>query len=443
MYGIYVPDADTVRRLIPAVQDLLEWPYCSYLIYLARHVDHEAAAFLDRYARAVHDETGEAIAVIVLFDHIEALAEVRSSKPRDLNASESPQIVEDLRIAYGSYPFPKNGVPTRSSRELRTASPRWSLKFADAIGLSRSFVPCIVAFDNVDDAESQDCVVLDLSNADQVWETLRDAMASFMTVAASQRFVMTAERLRTLSREIEYAGPGRPSYFWLMPTTPSELLTILSQSSHPDRAAVVDMISRSSDDTEAAAPNYFINDVAALKAVINYEACVERLRRNWVNTEFQLGSVPAHVVRRLADALTIVGRNSSAARINQLLRSDVAGRAQFVESVEQEARAELMAITAALKMVRASAEQRWRRFAAEMETVHRKRMNRRAEIEALRSSLVPEPFLPHLSAAIDAASHIPGNTTRGGKLALRKTIVGTTSFGANIAQILQGIGVIR
>lgn len=28
-----------------------------------------------------------------------------------------------------------------------------SLKFVDALGLSRSFVPCIVAFDNVDGAE--------------------------------------------------------------------------------------------------------------------------------------------------------------------------------------------------------------------------------------------------------------------------------------------------
>src|SRR5438874_10941279 len=86
MYGVYAPDADAVRRLVPTVQELIEWPYCSYLVYLARDVDHEAITFLDRYARAVHDETGEAIAVIVLFDNIKGLGDVQgceSSRDRE------------------------------------------------------------------------------------------------------------------------------------------------------------------------------------------------------------------------------------------------------------------------------------------------------------------------------------------------------------------------
>jgi hypothetical protein len=425
MYGVVAPDADAVRRLIPTVQDLLEWPYCSYLFYLARHVDQEAIAFLARYAQAVHDETGEAIAVIVLFDDIEVLGEVRGWERRDPDANDSPRVVDDPQIAYGSYPFPQDRVPQRTTRELLTASPRWSLKFADALGLSRSFVPCIVAFDN---AESEDCVVLDLSNADHAWETLRDAIASFMAAPASQHFVMAAERLRTLTRDLRSDKPESPQPFYWMPTTPGRLLHVLSQPSHPNRASVIDMISRSPAGM-ATALNRFVDNVAVLKAVVNYEACVDRLRRSWVNAEFRLGSAPAHVVRRLTDASHIVGQDASAAEINHLLTSDAAGRSQFVESVEQAGRAELAAIAEALRTIRASTLP--------------KELRLRAEIEAIRSSLIPEPFLPHLAAAIESASGLPGAATRGSKLTLRKRIVGATSFGASLAQILQSIGAIR
>jgi len=202
------------------------------------------------------------------------------------------------------------------------------------------------------------------------------------------------------------AAQRRVHRFRLMPTTPGQLLHVLSQPSHQDRASVVGMISQSSDVAAAAALNRFVDNVAELKAVVNYEVCADRLRRNWVNTEFRLGSVPAHVVRRLADALLILGQDSSAAGIDRLLRSDVAGRSQFVESVEQAGRAELVVIAAALRIVRASAEQ--------------KGLSLHAEMEAVRRSLMPEPFLPHLAAAIDSASRRPGDAPRGRKLALRK-----------------------
>lgn len=306
MFGVYAPDADAVRRLIPSVSSLLEWPYCSYLIYLARHVDYEAIAFLDCYARAVHDETGEALAVIVLFDSIEVLGQVRGWEDHDIYGSEPPQVIDDPRIAYGSYPLPPDRVPQRTTSELRKASPRWSLKFADALGLSRSFVPCIVAFDNVSGAESEDCVVLDLSNADQAWETLRDAIASFMTVPASQRFVVAAERLRALTRDLlsaerEFERTAQrwhpPQPFYLMPATPGDLLHVLSQPSHPDRNSVIDLISHPANDASTAVLNRLIDNVAMLRAVVNYEVCASRLRQNWVNTEFRLGLAPAQVVQ--------------------------------------------------------------------------------------------------------------------------------------------------
>ncbi|WP_410593996.1 hypothetical protein [Amycolatopsis sp. lyj-23] len=429
MYGVHAPDADAVRRLIPTVQDLLEWPYCSYLFYLARRVDHEAIAFLERYAEAVHDETGEAIAVIVLFDDIEVLGQIRGRENGGPATADHRRVVDDPQIVYGSYALTRDRVPQRTTSEFRAASPRWSLKFADALGLNRSFLPCLVAFDHAEGAEPSECVVLDLSNADEAWNILRDAIAGFMAVPASQQFVLAAERIRTLTRDLRaVSGTGPAAHYWAMPTTPEEFLRLLTQPDHPDRAPVLDLVSRSPDRAAVATLNRFIGDNAALKAVANHEACVESLRRHWLDAEFRSGAAPARVVRRLADALRILGQDPAAAAVDEVLLSDVERRPRFVEAVGRAGRAELAAITRALEAVRAAARPRELRL--------------RDEIDAVRGSVEPEPFLPHLAAAIDSASRHPGSSVPGTKVTLRRKIAGATGFAANVAQILQGIGAI-
>jgi len=441
MYGVYAPDADAVRRLIPTVERLFDWPYCSYLIYLARRVDHEAIAFLERYARAVHEETGEVIAVIVLFDQIEVLGTVRGREGLGADEGETPSIVTDARIAYGSYPIRGDQVPRKTSHHLFTASPQWSLKFADALGLSRSFVPCIVAFDHSGregSARSEECVILDISDADEAWETLRDAIAGFMTVPAAQQFGLAAERLRTLRFDLTAAERAfedskakfAPTY--LVPTTARGLLEILRQPSHPDRAAVIDLIEHPPNGITSTVLNRVIQNVAVLRAVVNYNVTADRLRQTWVNVELEPNSVPASLRRRLANALSITGREPSAAEVDRLLTADATERSRFVDAVEDAGKAELSAITQALKTAHTPAHHQARLRLQSLQ----------AEIQVVRDSLRPEPFLPHLAAAIDSRRPIAA-TTRESRLALPKKVVGATSFAASVAQILQSIGVLH
>ncbi|MBS2966202.1 hypothetical protein KGA66_24370 [Actinocrinis puniceicyclus] len=163
-------------------------------------------------------------------------------------------MVDEPRIAYGSYHFApgERDLKQRTAQVFYTASPRWSLTFADAIGLRRDFVPRIVAFDSCGNAQRNDFVVVDLANADQGWRTLRDAIADFMTLPASRQFVMDVQHLRVLTKkleaaELELAAEARdaPVMRHRVPSTPSELVQVLSQPGHPYRATVIDVISRS------------------------------------------------------------------------------------------------------------------------------------------------------------------------------------------------------
>lgn len=337
MYGVVVPDADALRGLISNMQKRLnlEWPYCAYLFYLARHVDEQAVAFLHRYARAVHDETGEAIAVIVLFDAINVPGSVRGRHLAPGVTTEPRRRIEDQRIAYGSYPFrTASQVPDQGFDADCLASPRWSLKFADAIGLRRSFLPCLVAFDAVLDPRTPECVVVDLSDADQAWATLRDSLAGFMATQAGREFVSTAERLRELSTQVEsarsalrrVAGQGSQSRWWppsLVPATPERLLVVLSQRDHPDRRGVLELADRWSATEPARELMRAVGDVRVLRAAVNYERCAANLRERWLDASFAPSSAPAGVVRRLASGLRLIEQERTSAEIDRLLASHV------------------------------------------------------------------------------------------------------------------------
>ena len=68
MYGVYAPDAETLRTVLGRPNQLLGYPFCAYLVCLARSVDASALEFLERFGAAVDYETGESLAFIVLLD---------------------------------------------------------------------------------------------------------------------------------------------------------------------------------------------------------------------------------------------------------------------------------------------------------------------------------------------------------------------------------------
>ncbi|MFE4304991.1 hypothetical protein ACFRR6_02855 [Streptomyces sp. NPDC056891] len=459
MYGVVVPDADALRGLISNTQEQLniKWPYCAYLFYLARHIDEQAVAFLRRYARAVHDETGEAIAVIVLFDAINVPGSVRGRHLAPAIATEPRRRIEDQRIAYGSYPFrTASQVPDQDFDADCFASPRWSLKFADAIGLRRSFLPCLVAFDAVLDPQAPEGIVVDLADADQAWATLRDSMADFMATQAGREFVSTAERLRELGTQVESArsalhrleGQRSQPRWWppsLIPATPERLLVVLSQRDHPDRRRVLELADRWSATDCARELMRAVDDVRVLRAAVSYERCAAYLREKWLDASFALRSAPAGVVRRLADSLRLLEQDPSSAEIDRLLAAHVVERSRFVEAVERSGRANLTAITRSLQEIKRATvrapiasgpgnEQARQDAALRLAT-------RQREEATLRAALVPTPFLPHLAAAIDSTA-VPNQSARPHRFTL-SNVATTTGVGASVVQILQSIGVIH
>lgn len=72
MYGVYAPDADAIRDLLRERDLSFVQPHCAYLIVLAKVLDHSAIHFLARFSETLHLESGEAVAILVLFDDVTA-----------------------------------------------------------------------------------------------------------------------------------------------------------------------------------------------------------------------------------------------------------------------------------------------------------------------------------------------------------------------------------
>lgn len=242
-----------------------------------------------------------------------------------------------------------------------------------------------------------------------------DAIAEFMTVPAAKHFGLTAERLRALRSDLDAA---KRAY-------------LDSKAYMAHQVPVVDLIEHPPNAIASAVQSRVIQNVAVLKTVVNYDVTADRLRQTWVNADLESNPVSASLRRRLADALSVLGREPSSAEVDRLLTAGTSERSLFVAAVEDAGKAELSAITQALETIRASHYQ----------TILRLR-SLQAEIQVVRNSLRPEPFLPHLAAAIDSRRP-PAAATRKSRLALPKKVVGATSFAADVAQILQIIGVLH
>jgi len=232
VYGVYAPDAQTLRTVLDRPKRLLGYPFCAYLVCLARSVDAGALAFLEKFGAAVDHETGESLAFIVLLDDATVLGTYDpdgylhktrvtpdrqyrgwpSSGPfspransRDVPLLDLPETVEGelgleqavaKRIKAGSIP----------SNAYYRGSPEWSLKFADHVGLNRNYLPCILAFDDPLASEDENCIVVPLQDPAAAWESIRDAISSFVIQPDTQVFIRASERLRKVDRELEIAA---------------------------------------------------------------------------------------------------------------------------------------------------------------------------------------------------------------------------------------------
>ena len=238
MYGVYAPDAETLRKVLDRPNQLLGYPFCAYLIYLARSVDATALRFLEDFGAALDQETGEAIAFIVLLDEatlsgtydptglVHSRGEQEQARVRGLRSREHADWPK-----YGHFSVPLSNyddVPLRNIPELTDgrheferavsqrmkdgiipehayyrSSPEWSLKFADHLGLNRDHLPCIVAFDDPGASDDESCIVVPLDDPQEAWNSIAHAISNFVMRPDTQSFIRASERVRKIDTELK------------------------------------------------------------------------------------------------------------------------------------------------------------------------------------------------------------------------------------------------
>lgn len=201
MFAVYADGATQVRALMDrqSRDRVLNRPHCAALFCLYRSLDERAVHFLNTYAEAIDAETGEAVMMIVLFDDVSVLGESAKHKmkraPSTMASSGKLPVIRTSSVLGGAnvldlaftMPAYESGHITRRAYgdlpdfALYRASPEWSLKFSDAIGLRRSALPCIVAFDDEADSPEGDYTVLPIDDPDHTWNILREALDSYAT----------------------------------------------------------------------------------------------------------------------------------------------------------------------------------------------------------------------------------------------------------------------
>lgn len=522
MYGVYAPDAETLREVLDRPKRILGYPFCAYLVCLARSVDAEALTFLERFGAAVDHETGESLAFILLLDdatvlgthdpdgYLQKRADAsgheyrgwpspsepfsRQDNSRDLPSLDFPETVDGrLRLADAvARRIKPDSIP---SDAYYRGSPEWSLKFADHVGLSRSYLPCILAFDDPAASDDEDCVVVPLQDPEAAWESIVGAISTFVIQPDTQAFIRASERLRKAEREREIANrrlrlaegelsqlqkalnecgvvPDKKgihpdlvrarSIIGSLPPAPKGLLSWASSLSDEDRSFLLEAVRLAQGTGQ---------DVTTLLAMLNspnktqvareYFQTVRRLRKHWLqmsNTE-DSPHIRSMLRAQLANALRWLGR--PAEDLDHVLSVDAAHRQAFVEELEKRApfqRSEVLSawtvLTEAVRsqITRAVGGKRITqlqvKLAAAGQDASTASLRRDAAMAALCSTRM-SPFLPHLAQSVQRV--MPTHRTSGHIVSISRARIargaaataGGTGFLASIVQILQGIGVLK
>jgi len=220
MFAVHAEAASDVRRLLDrqSRETVLGRPHCAFLMCLFRSLDDNAVEFLNTFAEAIDTETGEAVMMIVLFDSVGILGESAAHHMSRTSsvippASERPLLqceavlkgAREVDLFYKGLDASRlqNGIPDFATYR---ASPQWSLKFSDAVGLDRTALPCILAFDDESISADGACTILPIDNPAETWNLLRRALDIYALDEQVQAFSLTVESMddaERLGREID------------------------------------------------------------------------------------------------------------------------------------------------------------------------------------------------------------------------------------------------
>ncbi len=504
MYGVFIPDADALRRVLDRPKTMLGHPYCGYLIYLARSVDGPAVRFLEKFGAAVDVETSEALAFLVLLDravlhgrndpsgrlHTGSRTVSRRPPARGGPTIELPETTSGGREVTQAVAkrFGTGSIPAAAFYQ---ADPQWSLKFAAHLGLSRSYLPCIVAMDDPAASDDDSCAVISLADEETAWSTLKDAIATYVAEPGTQAFLRAAERareaadavagreqdLRNARRSVEVlerlehaddmssavrrgiAGLGRADRILArFPSAPREVFGWAAKLTEDDRHTVAAAALRAGGDhlgTDTL--RALLTDPELASAARTFHVTVRRLSKTWL---LEPVTDNPHLATMMADALT--------AALSHLDRSpdDLPRLVGLTDRADREAFLELLASRAPL--ADAELDDHWRHLdgavRAQIPGVVRDEqlIVRQAELraaeqdldeavaarEAAEVTLKATPmsaFVPHLARA-DAGTRTGGRASAGdreGPPSRTAIATGGTAFLADVVQILQGLGALQ
>ena len=204
------------------------------------------------------------------------------------------------------------------------SSPQWSLKFADHVGLSRSYLPCILAFDDPAASDDEGCVVVPLQDPEMAWKSIVDAISSFVTHPDTQLFIRASERARKTDHELEIATkrlssvdsrlselqravskhnavPDKrkihpalvpaQSLIGDIPPTPRGLLAWVSSLSDDNRSFLLDATSLARDDGGDVTPLLeMLSAPTETRVAHEYFQTVRRLRNHWLQVSNSEGN---------------------------------------------------------------------------------------------------------------------------------------------------------
>jgi hypothetical protein len=450
MYVVFASDADALRALLDRPKRLLEHPFCGYLIYLARSVDRTGAEFLQYYSHAVDVETGEALAFLVLLDTAVTRGARTSLYPgedRDpvptFDVAEAVEGTDALHRAV-AHRFRGGSIPVEA---FYRASPEWSLKFADHIGLHRSYLPCIVAMDDPRASSDDRCAVISLADPEAAWETLKGAIAQYVAQPQTQVFMLASERVRTAQRRLadlrraripDLCGPAQ-RLISRLPAKPDAVLDWVANLDADDRERVAD----AAGDSEVL--SLLLTAPPSPASRRDLQRSLHKIRGTWLRSPT---SDNPHIHAKLVTELTALLRRLDRPATDLDLLWEMTERANRQAFLVQAAAApftvdqlhdcwthlhqhvggELLRLAAETTATRQHAARRaFAEATAELA---------RAE-EALRAA-PRTPFVPHLTRATDIEPARRRKRPAGVAVA-----TGVTAFVADIVQILQGIGAIR
>lgn len=189
MYTVYAEEAATVAEAVARAVATLGAQNNAYLVFLAYSADAKALTWLNQRFEDINVLTGETIAFVTLFDEVEVVGESKAHRKQyaasaaEWPAAESLPVISADAVLRGMgaldrYMTSGTRVSVPSFARYKS-SPGYCQEFARISGLSLSFLPCIIAFDDPLASDEESVAVLSLSDPDETWQDLVTAVDQY------------------------------------------------------------------------------------------------------------------------------------------------------------------------------------------------------------------------------------------------------------------------